>query len=134
MSFKKLKVGDKVFVVHLRCRYDRQNKIPAKTEWLEIKKMGRKYGYIEQYCQLQKFHLSDGKSHDSSGCSRVNGYGFDVYESEEAYHKERFELNELARLKKRLVRNSFGDLTDLPAQAVTAIHDVLDKHCTTEVE
>lgn len=116
--FENLKPGDTVFVVNgsRRVLQPGGNKM--------VSRVGRKYGYIGEE---EPFSLSTGQSFHGPDTfnTRANGYGFDVYPSEDDYRRQQHERAEFERLKNRLT--NFGRFVDLPPDAVAAIHEVLDK-------
>lgn len=118
---RSLKVGDKVFVVHQKGRYSTE----VRTEWCEITKVGKKYGYITRYSHQIPFNLEDGVSHHKETNERANGQGFDVFLCKEDYDKYMFDNAEYKRLKERLL-NRWGKLVELSPDAVAELHKVLD--------
>ena len=121
----KYKIGDSVFVVHQLSRNQIRNKLPAETNYAKIEKVGRKYAYIER----GRFSIATGESNHSCSTIRANGYGFDVYETEQSYLKKMNEDQEYERLKARLRCDyRFPALTPL---TVSLINQVLDdsKEC-----
>ena len=122
-DLKHIKAGDTVFVVYQRSRLAP----PNESEYKEVVRVGRQYGYIKRYSLELPFHLDSGVSHHKNSNDRSNGYGFDVYVSEEEYRKERHEADELARLKKRLTGSTFTTfMMELSPEAVQQIHAILD--------
>lgn len=123
--FERLKVGDKVFVVKQNSRF--RNDQPRQTFKAEIEKLGRKYGYIKAGCFRGAFCLQTGKSHHNENSNaRANGFGFDVYESEEDYLREQRRVQQLSRLQERLV-SRHGKLYHLAPHVVELIHQLLDE-------
>ena len=101
MKFKNLKAGDKVFVVRQQGRYQNE---PNKGKLLDVAKVGRSYGYLEN-SWLSKFHLDNGYSFDEHN-ARANGSGFNVYIDEQDYLVETENNKTLAALKaRRYLRN-----------------------------
>lgn len=124
-TLRDLKVGDSVFVVHQRGRWD-----PAeyKTAVATVVKVGRLYAYIEQgvYSDLSPFCRDTGSSvHPGDGNVRSNNRGFDVHLSQQGYHESGQRSAEMARLTRRIIAR-MGDLIQLPPEVVTAIHKLLD--------
>lgn len=125
MSLKDIKVGDEVFVVNQNSRYRNRENLPPVTYSAFVTKVGRQYGYIGD----KKFSLDTGYSqHPPDSNARVNGYGFDVYISQEAYEKKLWDRLNYDRLKDRLVSRGWTGLIELPPSAVEAIHAILDEH------
>lgn len=119
---KNIKVGDTVFVVYQKTRYS----APKEPTLEMVVRVGKKYGYIKRYGQEAAFYIDSGVSHHKDSNARANGYGFDVYASEEDYIKERHEADEFRRLQDRLCADRRGPLMSLPADAVQKIHAILD--------
>ena len=125
-----LQVGDTVFVVHgLPSWAARQGKEP-RTETKEVIKKGRLYGYIEHYGREAKFSLETGWSVHGDGNARDNGFGFDVYATENEYREKMAGKKLRNDLMKRLCIQSHnaGKLQNAPIHIVSAMHDLLDKH------
>lgn len=120
-TLKDLKVGDEVFVVQQKSRYQ---KTEARTSTETISKVGRQYAYFMDGRWEQKFCRETGQSAHKEWNTRANGHGFDVYLNEEDYHRKQFEAEEFKRLEARLVR--FSNLRHLPPDAVEQIHNILD--------
>lgn len=117
-----IKVGDKVFVVHQRRRHSKDER----SEFESVIRVGRKYGYLGGYRE-RAFDLSTGHSvHGKDDNARANGYGFDVYINDEDYRRKELELDEKARLNRR-ISDRWKGLIDLPPDTVRKIHDVLDE-------
>lgn len=117
-----VKVGDKVFVVHQRRRHSKD----ARSAFESVIRVGRKYAYLDGYRE-RAFDLITGHSvHGKDDNARLNGYGFDVYISDEDYRRKELELSEKARLKRRIV-DRWNRLIDLPPDTVSKIHDILDE-------
>jgi hypothetical protein len=126
MSFKHLKAGNQVYVVPQR----RQS---SKPSFVEVIKVGRKYGYINQYGRQEPFDLLTGQSvHNDDSNARMNGWGFDVWPSEEAYraHIATIEANiRLAKRLKALYHSQYGSMLDKASPELVAdLHTVLDRH------
>lgn len=128
MKFPNLKVGDKVFVVQQQTRYRRDRNIPPETSTETVAKVGRLYGYYESSGRrLRPFHLSNGESAHKEYNERANGYGFDVYATEDEY-KAKILADELfLELKIRLTSGYYG-IVPLPHEVVVEIHRILDKY------
>lgn len=123
---KDLKVGDKVFVVWQRDRYQQRNNTPHKTAVELITMVGRKYAYIKQGSFDTPFDKSTGVSqHDPNQNARQNGFGFDVYHTESDWMKEQHEYHEYKRLKLRL-NVSDMHFIKLKPETVEQLHKVLD--------
>ena len=124
LKFSDLKVGDKVFVVRQRRRFcDR----PKETFEAEVEKIGRKYGYIKAGFFRGVFYLKNGASyHAADNNARVNGFGFDVFASEEVYLQEQRRIQEFARLRERLV-DRYGRLHRFSPHVVELMHQLLDE-------
>lgn len=119
-----LKAGDTVFVVWQRSKFSRDE--PPRTTCETVTKVGRKYGYIGNDYRPQPFWLHNGHSaHKESNC-RANGFGFDVYATEQEWLAKQHQSAERERLKERLVTR-WGGLVELPHEAIEAIHKALDK-------
>lgn len=125
-----LQVGDTVFVVHgLSSWAARQGEKP-RTETKEVIKKGRLYGYIKHYGREAKFSLETGWSVHGDNTARYNGYGFDVYATENEY-RTKIAGEELRNdLMKRLCiqSHSAGKLANAPIHVISAMHDLLDKY------
>lgn len=122
--FEDLKVGDQVFVVPQSRRYGSRE-----GRYMKVTKIGRLYGYLEGGSVDESFFLSSGISHHKEANARVNGFGFDVYRSEQDYLSKTEAASELDRLEKRLLaQHGFRQLTHLPAEVVSKIHAILDEH------
>lgn len=124
-TLRDLKVGDTVFVVQQASR----GKTLRRCSTEVITKVGRKYGYFGGgNTWEQAFQLSTGASyHGIEGhCTRMNGYGFDVYLCEADYLKEQHDEAKADRLRVRLV-DRLGRLVKLTPEVVTKIHAVLDE-------
>lgn len=119
---KNIKVGDTVFVVYQKSRHSQ----PKEPTLEKVVRVGKKYGYIERHGREAPFYLDSGISYHKESNERVNGYGFDVYASEEDYRKEKHEADEFNRLQSRLISDSWRRLVDLPPDAVQKIHAILD--------
>ena len=119
---KNIKVGDTVFVVYQKTRHG----LPKEPTYEKVVRVGHKFGYIHRYGQDAAFSLDDGVSQHKDTNARANGYGFDVYETEADYLKEKHEDDEFVRLQNRLIADSWRKLIDLPPGAVQQIHAVLD--------
>jgi len=123
--FKNLKVGDKVWVQHQEGRYS----ATKEGEYITVEKLGRKYGYLAKGFGDKAFCLKTGQSHHPSfGNVRANGWGFDVYPTQEDYLNAMHAKDEFIRLQKRLTKGNWRVIVDLPPQAVNEIHAVLDKY------
>lgn len=125
MSFKHLKAGDQVYVVPQRMG-------TLEPCFVEIKKVGRKYGYILKYARQEPFDLLTGRSvHDNSN-ARYNGWGFDVWPSEEAYRAHIATIEASTRLVTRLEALRFNKYSSTLEKAspelVADLHAVLDRH------
>jgi hypothetical protein len=127
-SLRDLRPGDEVFVVWGR-RYEPDNKIRE-----TISRVGREYGYIQKWRQDYRFSLDTGRSVDQKNSNaRVNGRGFEVYLTEEAYRKKEYAEAEVKRLAGRLgFGHTFG-YSDaqrvfgrLHPDTISAIHAQLD--------
>ena len=119
-----MKAGDVVFVVPQKKRYG-ADPLPYTTQ---VVRVGNRYGYIKQFERGEEkpFLLTTGQSHHKESNMRANGYGFDVYATEQEYWEKELAEKEHQRLYKRLV--FYSRLVDLPADAVTRIHSVLDEY------
>lgn len=124
----KIKKGDKIFVVRDRNRWKVQNNKPVEAFYVEVSKVGRKYGYFGEGYREEKFNLEDGSSAGDDN-HRINGYGFDIYSSKEEWEKEVFERDELLRLNERLIdtRAISKRLHDFSPEVVQKIHKLLDQ-------
>jgi hypothetical protein len=120
-TIRDLKVGDTVFVVW-QCR---RGQPEERTSTETIRKVGRKYAYIERYRREEAFFRDTGESWDGDSRTRINGYGFDVYPCEADYRRKQFELAEKARLSSRLT-DRWGRLVDLHPSIVDKLNDILD--------
>lgn len=126
--FKHLKSGDEVLVVPQTDAYRRSPKPEPYT--LPIVKVGRKYGCIQLHGMDCPFDLSTGESvHKQDDNSRLNGRGFDVWESWELYRRAMEESANFERLKGRLMDpfSYHSKLKTIPPHVVREIHAVLDK-------
>jgi len=120
-KFRDLKAGDGVFVVWQR---PRNQTTPGRAGVSIVEKVGRKYAYIPHN---EKFCLETGMSiHSKDSNTRSNGYGFDVYFTEDEFLKKKQESSEVSRLNDRLC-DRWGKLKKLPTSTVEAIHHVLDE-------
>ena len=118
-TLRDLKLGDSVFVVHQKRRYASEQKMEMKI----ITRVGRLYAYID----ADQFFRDTGSSHHGPDSNaRANGYGFDVYVSEDAYRQKQHEASEHERLQGRLV-DRFFRLNKLTPKVVAAIHGLLDE-------
>lgn len=124
MTLPPLKPGDKVFVVHQRQRGQKEHR----TETCEVVRVGSKYAYIKRYRREAAFFKNTGVSVHQDNNARLNGYGFDVYATEQDWLREQHEESEEARLTERLERNRGCGLIKLPPLVVAAIHAVLDEN------
>lgn len=124
---KKPVVGQMVYVVFGGRRGD--------PGFYKVMSVGRKYatvdvpGYDRRPAEC-RFSVEDWKSLDGDHNPRVNGYGFDVYESKEEYERERLYFRERSRLSERIGSDlyySSGLLNRLPHEAVMKIHAILDE-------
>jgi hypothetical protein len=122
-KFKHLKAGDVVFVVEQQKRYSAA--LPPSSK--EVIRVGNKFGYIKGHGDDRPFCLATGRSHHKENNMRANGYGFDVYLSEDEYRREVFEASELQRLSDRLIERHASRLVSLSAECVSKIHAVLDE-------
>jgi hypothetical protein len=119
-------VGDTVFVVKQNDRYRQREGLPRKASSEIVSRVGRKYAYIGEGHREEKFDRETGVSWHAPGTNaRSNGYGFDVYVSEQAYNKEQSEKNEAKRLQNRLC-DRLGGLHAFSPSVVQAIHAILD--------
>jgi hypothetical protein len=123
---KRLKVGDVVFVVYQRTRYDTRNATPPRQESQEVVRVGRKFGYVKRYGREEPFELDTGRSSHKESNVRTNGQGFDVYETQQEYERIEHERSEYQRLEVRIRKNSWS-IVELPPDAVEKIHAVLDE-------
>jgi hypothetical protein len=126
MSFKHLKAGDQVYVVPQRMG-------TLEPCFVEIKKVGRKYGYILKYARQEPFDLLTGQSvHNDNSSARMNGWGFDVWPSKEAHDAHVAELEERKRLSARIAslsKNQYKSKLDHASPELVAdLHAVLDRH------
>jgi hypothetical protein len=126
MSFKHLKAGDEVYLVH-------QSKRLNPAGYIEVVRVGRKYGYIERYGRPEPFDLFTGRSvHGADSNARSNGHGFDVWPSEEAYRAHIVTIEANIRLVKRLKALCHGQysstLDKASPELVADLHAVLDRH------
>ncbi len=81
-DLRKLKVGQKVFVVNQPPRYGTNERVKS---FETVTRMGSRYGYFQRYGREVPFCLKTGQSHHPKDCNaRANGMGFDVYISEAA--------------------------------------------------
>lgn len=94
MTLPPLKPGDKVFVVHQRQRGQKEHR----TETCEVVRVGSKYAYIKRYRREAAFFKNTGVSVHQDNNARLNGYGFDVYATEQDWLREQHEESEEARL------------------------------------
>jgi len=123
--FENLKVGDKVWVQPQEARYS----ATKEGEYIPVEKLGRKYAYLAKGFGDKAFCLKTGHSHHPSfENARANGCGFDVYPTQEDYFNAIHAKDESKRLWKRLEKRHWRLIVDLPPQAVSEIHAVLDKH------
>ena len=121
---KDIKKGDNVFVVSQRRPH---STVEPRTGMETVVRVGRKYGYIERYGQEVPFSLETGYSEHKDCNARRNGYGFDVYASEEEYRLKQHNAAEKDRLMKRIV-GPWGKLIELPPDAVNEMNAILDGH------
>lgn len=125
-TFRDLKVGDEVFVVHQKRRECSEQRM----EWLPVTRVGTKFAYVRRWHEDEPFSRKDGASHHSESNVRQNGLGFDVYIREEDYRQVVSEWAERCRLRNRLVV-SWGDLVDLSPELVAKLNRVVDEHDAT---
>ena len=119
-----LRPDSQVFVVHQRPRHSDQQE---RSGLMSVSRVGRKYGYIEMYRREERFDLTTGCSVHGDCNARANGYGFDVYVSEDEYRRKQRADSERQRLQDRLV-DRFGQLKrDISDGAVSAINAILDE-------
>lgn len=123
-TFRNLKVGDTVFVVHQR----RRGQTEERSEHMQVIRIGRKYAYVEKHNREEVFCLDTGNSVHKDDTTRANGYGFDVYLCEDDYRTMQRDSTEFSRLQNRLLHpvHSYR-IIDLSPMIVTAIHEILDK-------
>jgi hypothetical protein len=117
----KLKTGEKVFVVPQVTRYR-----TGEPFYTEVTRVGKKYGYILRYGCERPFDLLTGASHHKENNDRINGFGFDVYKSEDEYNKEQKVASDYADLKSRLRGNY--DFPKLPPEVVDKITAILNEY------
>lgn len=123
-KFKDLKVGDIVFVAR-QCRpYEKERHVT--TEEAAVTKVGRKYGYFVMQRREVPFCLNTGHSHHADCNARMNGWGFDVYHSEEEYLACKVAKERHALLCKKL-GIEYGKRHLLTPEVVEKIHAVLDE-------
>ena len=115
--------GTRVFVVHQRPR----NSTEERAGWEVVSRVGRKYGYIQRFSREEKFELRTGFSCHGDCNARANGYGFDVYVSEDEYRRLQHADAERKRLQERIVDRLGRVNRDVTDDAVAKIHAVLDK-------
>ncbi len=118
-----MKKFEKNTVVFVAPQKQRHGPVPVPYS-ATVVRVGSIYGYIEKAGTERPFYLWNGKSYHKDTNARANGFGFDVYASEQEYLKETHERSESYRLAKRLRHCQIN----LPAEAVAAIHAVLDEH------
>lgn len=125
-----LRVGDTVFVVYGLSSWAARQGDEPRTEIKEIVKKGRLYGYIEHYRREAKFCLKTGWSVHENDNARGNGFGFDVYATEDEYRQKIADKKLRTDLMKRLCiqPHNAGKLQDAPAHVISAMHDLLDAH------
>jgi hypothetical protein len=118
-----LRVGDHVFVVDQRGRSGGE----PNARYLPVTRVGRKYGFVQRFGSREEaFYLFDGRSACEKQNERANGWGFDVYVSEQHWKEETTAVAERERLEGRLLTD-WGRLTSkLTAAQVDAIHNILD--------
>ena len=118
-----LKVGDHVFVVDQPGRSGRE---PI-ARYLPVTRVGRKYGFVQRFgSRDEAFYLLNGASAGEKQNERANGWGFDVYASEQHWKEETTAVAERERLEGRLLTD-WGRLTSkLTPSQVEAIHRILD--------
>lgn len=126
MTFKNLKPGDRVYIVPRARR-------SGKPHLVEVIKVGRKYGCINEGFYDEPFDLLTGQSvHSKDSKARANGYGFDVWLSEEAYETHIATIEASTRLVirlKALRRGEYSNMLDkAPPELVADLHAVLDRH------
>lgn len=126
---RKYNVGDLVYVVPQR---NRRHHGDHAGNLMPISKVGRKWCYIERWYGLPgAFDPTTGASVHKDSNARVNGYGFDVYESEAAYMQAEQDRQDNARLAERLRRVATYTQVSLPPHAVKAILAIFDQ-CESE--
>lgn len=125
-----LRVGDTVFVVYGLSSWVARRGDEPRTEIKEIVKKGRLYGYIEHYCSEAKFSLKTGWSVHENDNVRRNGFGFDVYATEDEYRQKIAGKKLRADLMERLwiQPHNAGKLQGAPVHVISAMHDLLDAH------
>ena len=128
-----VKVGDRVFVVFQRRRNDRS---APRTETKAVKKVGRKYAYLndERGTWAQRFKRENGESFhgpEHGANERANGFGFDVYRSRAEWEQVKAGKAEAKRLTKRLVQAGLLVRTGARVRQewVRDMHKLLDLEC-----
>lgn len=126
MSFKHIKPGDQVYIVPGK-------RSSGETGFTEVLRVGKKYGYIKRRFYEEPFNLLTGNSVDHKDSNaRHNGYGFDVWPSEEAYRAHIATTEANTRLVTRLEALRFNKYSSTLEKAspelVADLHAVLDRH------
>jgi hypothetical protein len=122
-----VKVGDSVFIVPQKQRWGQQQEGFTAV----VSSVARKYAiaktdgqWVREYC----FHRNCGASKEAPDSNeRANGYGFDVYHSEDEYRKAVQAANEKEELIRRLDRGFSVEIRRLPPEAVREIIAILDR-------
>lgn len=132
-DLRDVKVGDAVWIKpqHSRWGGDQPGFIA------EVCKVARVYaracigsGYATTY---HEFHRDTGASKEKPDSNaRANGFGFDVYHSEDEFKKELQAANEKKALIRRLDRGFAVEIRKLPPEAVREITAILDRHAERE--
>jgi hypothetical protein len=122
---EKPKSGQQVYVVHQVPR-QRTGK-SGESHHAEVLRVGAKYCYVRMYGREHPFDWRTGHSKHGDGNARANGYGFDVYDSQQEYAKQQRDAVRLRQLKERIVGRNGWALVDIPPECVEKIHTVLDE-------
>ena len=122
-TYKDLKVGDEVFVVQQKSRYNTEER----TSVEKVARVGRKYNYIMRGFQELPFCRNTGQSvHNPDHNTRANGQGFDVYLCEPTYRQLQYDAAQKRKLDKRIV-GRWNGLVSLPPDIVNKINTLLDE-------
>lgn len=117
----KPKQGQQVYVVHRKRRHG-----GGGQSHMDVLRVGTKYCYLLIHGREHPFDWRTGFSVHKESNARANGFGFDVYDSQDDYDKQQRAISQARRLQKRMV-GAFGQVKFLAAECVDKIHAVLDE-------
>ena len=85
--FENLSVGDLVVIAPQRMGRGYRSSSSFDAYLTPVLKIGRKYGHVNHRGVMSPFCLYSGESHHFDRIARMNGWGFDVFESREEYDR-----------------------------------------------